>query len=143
MWRWNFKIACSLIFLNPGIELSRLYLMLFPSKITSVSQPLDQGIIKGINLNYRERMRSLVADMKSASFTTELSKPYQFLMQQFVLYRRQNNCLHEQCRGVYRKEYFLLMIWMMNCLLPIAPDILHTSNIDLWMFKKHWPSSGT
>jgi hypothetical protein len=76
--------ACSLIFLHPGFELSKLRVVLFSSKPTSMYQPLDQGIIKAINLGFRELMRSLIADMKSVSFATELEKPYQSLMQQFV-----------------------------------------------------------
>ena len=78
------KIACSLIFLHLGVEFSKLGIVLLPSKTTSVSQPLDHGIIKGINLNFRELMRSVIADTKSASFATELAKPLQSLMQQFV-----------------------------------------------------------
>jgi len=54
--------------------------VLFPSKTTSVSQPLDQGIIKGMDMNFRERMRSLIADMKSASFATEIAKPCRSLV---------------------------------------------------------------
>ena len=50
---------------------------LFSSKTTSVSQPLDQGIMKVVNLNFSELMGSLIADTKSTSFTTELAKPFQ------------------------------------------------------------------
>ena len=80
MWRWNDKIARTLIFLHPCIETSKFRLVLFPSKTTSVSQPLDQGIIKGMDMNFRERMRSLIADMKSASFATEIAKPCRSLV---------------------------------------------------------------
>jgi hypothetical protein len=47
-----------------------------------VSQPLDQEIIKSINFNFRESVRSLIADMKSASFATEHAKTYLSLKQQ-------------------------------------------------------------
>jgi hypothetical protein len=78
------KIACSLILLHPDIELPKLSLVLFPSKTTNVSQHLDQRIIEDKNLNFRENMKSLIADVKSASFATERGKQYQSLMQQFV-----------------------------------------------------------
>ena len=71
-------------FLHPGIEFSKLGIVLFPSKTTSVSQPLDQGIIKAVNLNFSELMGPLIADMKSASFSTEIAKPFHSLLQQFV-----------------------------------------------------------
>jgi len=45
-WRWNNKIAYSVISLHLGIELSKLRLVLLPPQTTSVSQPLDQGIMK-------------------------------------------------------------------------------------------------
>ena len=97
------KIAFSLIFSHPGIELFKLGFVLFPSKTTSVPQPLDQGIIKAVNLNFRELMMSPIADMKSASFATELGKSYQSLMLNLCSIGK-NKCIHKQCRSVYRKE---------------------------------------
>jgi hypothetical protein len=56
------------------------FVLLFSSNTTSVSQPLDQGIITCTNMNCRELMRSLIPSVKSASFATELAKPYHSLM---------------------------------------------------------------
>jgi hypothetical protein len=75
MWRRNNEIAMFSYFLTSWYW-NKLCFVLLLSNITGVSQPLDQGNIKWLNLNYRELLlRSLIVDIKSASFATELAKP--------------------------------------------------------------------
>jgi hypothetical protein len=60
---------------RPHIELSNVRLSWFPPNTTSVSQPIDQGVIKCVKLNYRKLiMRSLLANMNAASSATDLAK---------------------------------------------------------------------
>jgi hypothetical protein len=60
---------------HPHIELSNVRLAWFPPNTTNVSQPMDQGVIKCVKLNYRKLiMRSLLANMDAASSATELAK---------------------------------------------------------------------
>jgi hypothetical protein len=60
---------------RPHIELPNVRLALFPPNTTNVSQPMDQGVIKCVKLNYRKLiMRFLLANMDVPSSATELAK---------------------------------------------------------------------
>jgi hypothetical protein len=60
---------------HPHIELSNVRLVWFTPNNTSVSQPVDQGVIKCVKLICRKLiMKSLLANMDAASSATELAK---------------------------------------------------------------------
>ena len=49
---------------HPHIKLSNVRLAWFPANTTSVSQPMDQGIIRNVKVHYRKLfMQSLLANM--------------------------------------------------------------------------------
>jgi hypothetical protein len=108
--------------------MSTFRLVLFPSNTTSVSQQLDQGIIKFVNLNCREITRSLISNVKSASFTTELVKPYQSLTKSCVVKTtvQVSPLTVQKCllNGLFYTDD-------LNDVIPVVPDIVQISNIDL------------
>jgi hypothetical protein len=65
---------------HPHIEISNVWFVWFPPNTTSVSQPMDQGVIKCVKLNYHKLiMRSLLANMDAAPSATELAKSISIL----------------------------------------------------------------
>jgi len=60
---------------HPHIKLSNVQLALFPPNTTSVSQPMDQGIIQNVKVHYRKLlMQSLLANMDCTSSGFELAR---------------------------------------------------------------------
>jgi hypothetical protein len=87
---------------HPHIELSVMRLAWFPPNTTSVSQPMDQGVIKCAKLNYHKViMRPLLANMDTASSATKLAKSVSVLDAVIWTQKQQNKCLHKQLNGVF------------------------------------------
>lgn len=60
---------------HPKLDLSNIKLAWFPPNTTSVTQPMDQGIIYCVKLYYRRLlMQSLIANVDKISVVSELSK---------------------------------------------------------------------
>jgi hypothetical protein len=60
---------------HPHIKLSNVRLAWFSPNTTSVSQPVDQGIIRDAKVHYRKLlMQSLLANIDSSSSTSELAR---------------------------------------------------------------------
>ncbi|GBL94689.1 Tigger transposable element-derived protein 4 [Araneus ventricosus] len=60
---------------HPHIELSNIQLAWFTPNTTSVTQPMDQGFIRCVKVNYRKfLMQSLLANMKTASNASDIIK---------------------------------------------------------------------
>jgi hypothetical protein len=78
--RMNIKNWYVLLFLDnatchPHIKFSNVRLAWFPSNTTSVSQPMDQGIIRNVKVHYRKLlMQSLLANMDCTSSSCELAR---------------------------------------------------------------------
>ena len=60
---------------HPHIKLSNMRLAWFPPNTTSVSQPVDQGIIRNVKVHYcKLLMQSLLANMDCTSSGSELAR---------------------------------------------------------------------
>lgn len=60
---------------HPHIQLSNVKLAWFPPNTTSLSQPMDQGVIQNIKVQYRKLlMHSLLFSMDSMSSASKLTK---------------------------------------------------------------------
>jgi hypothetical protein len=60
---------------HPHIKLSNVRLAWFPPNNTSVSQPMDQGIIWDVKVDYRKLlMQSLLVNVDSSSSASELAR---------------------------------------------------------------------
>lgn len=60
---------------HPHIQLSNIKLAFFPPNTTSLTQPMDQGVIQNMKLHYRKLvLQSLCANMANCNSVTELSK---------------------------------------------------------------------
>ena len=60
---------------HPHIKLSNVRLAWFPPNTTSVSQPMDQGIIRNVRVHYcKLLMQSLLANMDCTSSGSELTR---------------------------------------------------------------------
>jgi hypothetical protein len=60
---------------HPRIEISNVQFAWFLPSTTSVFQPMDQGVVKCVKLNYRELlMQYLLANMGATASVTQLAK---------------------------------------------------------------------
>ena len=60
---------------HPHIKFSNVWLAWFPPNTTSVSQPMDQGIIRNVKVHYRKLlMQSLLANMDCTPSSSELTR---------------------------------------------------------------------
>ena len=60
---------------HPHITMSNVELVFFPANTTSLTQPMDQGVIRSLKVHYRRFvLHFLVAKMDSCSNVTELTK---------------------------------------------------------------------
>jgi hypothetical protein len=60
---------------HPHIALSNVRLAWFPPNTTSLSQPMDQGVIQNVKVHYRKLlMQSLLANINSTASASELAK---------------------------------------------------------------------
>jgi len=60
---------------HPHIKLSNVRLAWFPLNTTSVSQPMDQGIVRNVKVHYRKLlMQSLLANTDCTSSGSELAR---------------------------------------------------------------------
>jgi len=60
---------------HPHIKLSNMRLAWFPPNTTSVSQPMDQGIVQNVKVHYRKLlMQSLLANTDCTSSGSELAR---------------------------------------------------------------------
>jgi hypothetical protein len=60
---------------HPHLELSSVGLAWFPPNTTSVTQPMDQGVVNCVKLNYRKLvMQLLIANTESSSSASKLAR---------------------------------------------------------------------
>ena len=65
---------------HPNLKLSNTQLIFLPPRTTSELQPLDQGIIYAVKLQYRKRfLKRLICQMDSADSLTDLVSGITFL----------------------------------------------------------------
>lgn len=65
---------------HPHLKLSNIQLVFLPPRTTSELQPLDQGIINAVKVQYRKRvLKQLICKMDSAGSVTDLVKWITFL----------------------------------------------------------------
>ncbi len=74
-------------------------LVFFPANTTSVTQPMDQGVIKNFKTHYRKRiLQSLVANIDSSSSVQELTKNITVLdALRWISDSYKNTCISKQC----------------------------------------------
>lgn len=60
---------------HPHLNLSNIKLCFFPPNSTSVTQPMDQGVIQNLKLHYRKLvLKTLVSNMRESKTASELAK---------------------------------------------------------------------
>lgn len=65
---------------HPNLKLSNVQLVFLPPNTTSMTQPLDQGIINAIKVQYRKRvLKRLICKMDTATHVSDLVKGVTYL----------------------------------------------------------------
>ena len=92
---------------HPHIKLSNVRLAWFPPNTTSVSQQMDQGIIRNVKVQYRKLlMQSLLANMDCTSSGYELARTVSVLDAVIWISQTVKKLLSETVTRCFEKQDF-------------------------------------
>jgi len=90
---------------HPHVKFSNVQLAWFPPNTTSVSQPMDQGIIQNVKTHYRKLlMQSLLANMDCTSSGSELARTVSVLDAVYLDKSSSKKVVTRNCDKVFRKS---------------------------------------
>ena len=92
---------------HPHIKFSNEQLAWFPPYTTSVSQPMDQGIIRNVKVHYRKLLiQSFLANMDSTSSGSELARTLSVLNAVIWISQTVKNLLPDTVTRCFEKAGF-------------------------------------
>ena len=105
MQNWHVSLFLDNATCHLHIKLSNVRLAWFPPNTTSVSQPMDQGIIRNVKVHYRKLlMQFLLANMDCTSSASELARTVSVLDAVIWISQAVKKLLPENCDKVFRKS---------------------------------------
>jgi hypothetical protein len=94
---------------HPHLELSNVRLAWFPPNTTSVTQPMDQGVINCVKLNYRKLvMQSLIVNTESSSSASKLARSISVLEAVMWIAEAVKQVSPETVKSCFQKAKFML-----------------------------------
>jgi hypothetical protein len=94
---------------HPHLELSIVQLAWFPPNTTSVTQPMDQGVINCVKVNYWKLvMQSLIVNMELSSSASELAHSIYVLDALIWITEAVKQVLPETVKSCFQKAKFML-----------------------------------
>lgn len=93
---------------HPHLDLSNIKLCFLPPNTTSLSQPLDQGIIQNLKVHYRKHvLQSICANMGACKSATELSSKISVLDAVRWISDAHKNVSNNCVKNCFRKAGFI------------------------------------
>lgn len=95
---------------HPNLKLSNIQLVFLPPNTTSKTQPLDQGIINAIKVQYRKRvLKRLICRMETATDVADLAKGITYTDAIFWMNEAINSLKYKTVPNCFRKAGFQLV----------------------------------